>query len=74
MRREALEQNGTAVFYRYLLHLEDGESRRTIRWTFSHAITESQIVELPTFGRWYVARVVTDDAAGAGVVYCTPLE
>lgn len=63
-----------SVIYRYVLHLEDTEARRTIRWTFTHPIAESHVVDLPTFGRWYVTRVLTEDANGAGVAYCTPAE
>lgn len=62
------------MIYRYVLHLEDTEARRTIRWTFTHPIAESHVVDLPTFGRWYVTRVLTEDANGAGVAYCTPAE
>jgi hypothetical protein len=60
------------MVYRYVLHLEADDGMRTIRWTFTHPISESHVIDLPTFGRWFVARVVTGDASGAGVVYCTP--
>ncbi len=59
------------MVFRYVLYL-DGETRRTIRWTFTHPISESHVIELPTFGRWYVDRVLSQDTGGAGVVYCTP--
>jgi hypothetical protein len=62
------------VIYRYILHLENGEAPRTLRWTFAHPIAEANVIDLPTFGRWYVTRVVTEDASGAGVAYCTPAQ
>jgi hypothetical protein len=60
--------------YRYVLHLEGEEAGRTVRWTFAHPIAESHTINLPMFGRSYVTRVVTEDASGAGVAYCTPIE
>ena len=59
------------MIFRYVLYL-DGEIRRTIRWTFVHPLSESEVIDLPTFGRWRVARVVREDKGGAGIVYCTP--
>lgn len=75
-RRDTMDrgEGWRGVIYRYVLHLEDTEARRTIRWTFTHPIAESHVVDLPTFGRWYVTRVLTEDANGAGVAYCTPAE
>jgi hypothetical protein len=67
--------NAGGVIYRYVLHLESASARRTIRWTFAHPVSEGETIELPTFGRWHVARAVTDsEIAGAGVLYCTPLD
>ena len=43
-----------------------------MRWTFAHAVGESETIELPLFGSWYVVRAVTDDDPGAGVLYCRP--
>jgi hypothetical protein len=60
------------LIYRYVLHLEGNDARRTIRWTFAHPIAESHIINLPTFGRWYVSRLIRQDATGAGVAYCSP--
>jgi hypothetical protein len=60
------------VIYRYVLHLEGDDDRRTLRWTFTHPIAESHVIELPTLGRWYVTRVVTGDVGGGAVAYCTP--
>lgn len=62
------------MIYRYVLHLEEPEARRTVRWTFAHPIFESHVIDLPTLGRWYVSRLVAEDATGAGVAYCTPAE
>jgi len=64
----------SAVIYRYVLHLESAEGRRTVRWTFAHAVGETQTIELPLFGSWYVVRAVTDDDPGAGVLYCRPAD
>jgi len=62
------------VIYRYVLHLEGEQARRTIRWMFAHPIAESHVIDLPMFGRWCVTRVLTEDASGAGVAYCTPAD
>jgi hypothetical protein len=64
----------SAVIYRYVLHLESAEGRRTVRWTFAHAVGETETIELPLFGSWYVVRAVTDDDPGAGVLYCRPAD
>jgi hypothetical protein len=62
-----------AVIYRYVLHLDSVEGRRTLRWTFVHPVLQNEEIELPTFGRWYVSRAVTEEGpAPAGVLYCTP--
>ena len=61
------------MIYRYVLHLEADDGRRTIQWTFAHPIAEAHIINLPTFGRWYVSRLISPDTAGAGVAYCTPV-
>jgi hypothetical protein len=62
-----------AVIYRYVLHLDCAESRRTLRWMFAHPVLEHEEIELPMFGRWYVSRAVTDEGpTAAGVLYCTP--
>jgi hypothetical protein len=62
-----------AVMYRYVLHLDSEEGRRTVRWTFVHPVLEQEEIELPMFGRWYVSRAVTDEGPAAGVLYCTPV-
>ena len=49
-------------------------AHRIVRWTFAHPIAESDVIDLPTIGRWYVTEVVTEDDSGAGVAYCTPAE
>ena len=59
------------MIYGYILHLESSNGRRTIRWTFTHSISESEIIEIPTLGRWYVSRVVIEDGSDSGVLYCT---
>lgn len=59
------------MIYRYVLHLESSNGRRTIRWTFTHPISECETIEIPTLGRWYVSRVVTEDGSDSGVLYCT---
>ena len=61
------------MIYRYVLHLDSAEGRRTLRWTFAHPVSEHEDIELPTFGRWHVTRAVTDEGAeAAGVLNCTP--
>jgi hypothetical protein len=60
------------VIYRYVIHLEDGESHRTVRWTFAHPVAEDEVIELPTFGRWHVTQALLDERPGAGVLYCEP--
>jgi hypothetical protein len=60
------------LIYRYVLHLEAPDGRHTLRWTFTHPVTESQTLEIPTFGRWYVERAVTDSEPNSGVLYCKP--
>jgi hypothetical protein len=63
------------MIYRYVLHLESDSARRTIRWMFAHPVAAGEAIELPTFGRWYVARAVSEpETAGSGVLYCTPLD
>ena len=62
----------SAVIYRYVLHLESAEGRRTVRWTFAHAVGETETIELPLFGSWTVVRAITDDDPGAGVLYGRP--
>ena len=59
------------MIYRYVLHLESSNGRRMIRWTYTHPIFESETIEIPTLGRWYVSRVVTEDGYDSGVLYCT---
>jgi hypothetical protein len=61
-----------AVIYRYVLHLDSAEGRRTLRWTFAQPVLAHEEIELPTFGRWYVSRAVTDEGPTHGVLYCTP--
>jgi hypothetical protein len=61
-----------ALIYRYVLHLDSAEGRRTLRWTFAHPVLEHEEIEIPTFGRWYVSRALTDEGPAAGVLYCTP--
>ena len=60
-----------AVIYRYVLHLDSAEGRRTLRWTFAHPVLEHEEIELPTFGRWYVSRAVTGEGPASGILYCT---
>ena len=45
-----------------------------MRWTFARAVGETETIELPLFGSWYVVRAVTDDDPGAGVLYCRPAD
>jgi hypothetical protein len=69
----AAEKDTPAVIYRYLLQLEGHDRVRNVRWTFAHPVAETDVVELPTFGRWYVERAVTTDEPGAGMLYCKPV-
>ena len=74
MTAQAWRSSPSAVIYRYVLHLESADGRRTVRWTFAHAVGETETIELPLFGSWYVVRAVTDDVPGAGVLYCRPVD